>query len=978
MDDRADEADLFAIPQLWRPSKWLAEEPRDSGQFFSTSLQGIALKPTQRPQLPCCLTVNGAAAAHAGDDQHLIRLSQPEEDHNCFFKLPSFADVSTQRRSVDLPVPSTDSPEETSTSDDRDALDLWADLGDPEASEPTHKTWDGFLSGEHPTGNFLYLTEAGPAAYDALLSWDTDPLDLKNAPVPMVDAKVYFSSLLALAVGRESVFFVKSEDGRSLQPSLPSVRLSGYSANAVKGLGNRCLECGETFLALSAFVHQSYTKSSGRCTIALSSALGQILIILQQHLDMDAQSPRSLLQLQSTVNNVWGVLQPLMALMKEISQGSSDEIILSLVFKHACDMECKEAFVREILQEILRVVSLPWLESLEEWIGTMPESGTPFTKANVGDRKGFVKVESETCIDDFGEEFEDVDYRLDLKKLPDFFPVDIAQLAFDTGKNLRFIRSSCPEHALCHIGSESTTRPFNAPPSAWTFRWDEVLQLEEKVTKFQESLTSAITGASTPESLYHPRRVGQPKLEETPLSLFESTQSQIDCVIMDSMKQFDAPIITKTSNDRFAMILSQNLRRRISPRRQQDLIAAPHPSLLPILSFGGIISAQAEVVNRESLKLLFDAHSLRSHLELQRSFHLLGNGMFCTLLSHALFDPDLETAERQAGIARQGGVMGLRLGARNTWPPASSELRLALMGILTDSFAAERGLRDSSAVLSQTPADGLPGDLSFAVRDLSPEDIDKCMNQESLEALDFLRLAYTTPPELRVVITPVILMQYDRIFKFLVRLLRLMYVVDQLFRVVNLKTSAWQEPGNTAYRFSREARHFVTCTSAYFLDTGIAMPWHAFQAKMDQMQDELRETSARVPGKACSPETLGAYHAQTVNQIISALFLRKRQQPVLKLLDDIFITILTYAKHAQLQALGSVVAGEHTTAYAEKLYKDFRKKVQVFITVCRGLTEKTKAGAKKEGAAQADALGEDSMVAQLLLKLDMNHYYTRS
>ncbi|KAH8173100.1 spc97 / spc98 family protein [Sarocladium implicatum] len=979
MNHREDEADLFAIPQLWRPSKWLDSQHRDTGHFFSTSLRSIAdLEPPSNTQPTCENVYGGTAFDSEQSSKHLMRLSQPADDQSGFFRLPSFEDTPAQQHLDNSSSPHHDSPEATSTWDESDVLDVWADLRDPDAPKPTHKTWDGFLSGEKPTDQPLYLTEAGPAAYDALLSWNTDPLGLKNVEIPMVDAKAYFSSLLALAVGRESVFFFKSQDGRSLQPALQSVRISGYSSNAVKGLEKKCLECGKSFLALGAFVQKSYVKNSGRCTVALSSALSHILRILQRHVDIEAQDPRSLLQLQSTANNVWGVLQPLMALMEEVAQGSSDEFILSLVFKHACVMECKEAFVREIMQEILRVVSSPWLELLEEWVGTRSESGMPFTKANVGESKGFVKVESETCIDDFGEEFKDIDYRLDQRKLPDFFPTDIAQLAFDTGKNLRFIRSSCPEHVICRASATTVTRPFNAPAATWTFGWTEVLQLEKKVTEFQESLRNAIAGVATPhvsdretpQARYGPQEKGS--------SLFGSTESQIESLILASMQQLETPIVSKATDNRFAEILNQNLRRRISPRRRQDLIAAPHPSLLPVLSFGGIIAAQAEIVNRESLKLLFDAHDLRSHLELQRSFQLLGNGMFCTQLSHALFDPDLETAERQAGIARQGGVMGLRLGARDTWPPASSELRLALMGILTDSFAAERGLQDSSRASSRKSADSLPGDLSFAVRDLAPEDIDKCMNPDSLEALDFLRLAYTTPPELRTIITPVILMQYDRIFKFLVRLLRLMYVVDQLFRVVNLRTSAWHEPGNTAYRFCREARHFVTCTSAYFLDTGIALPWQAFQVKMNQMQEELAETGQHLSGKACSPETLGEYHAQTVNQIMSALFLRKRQQPVLKLLDDIFITILTYAKHAQLRALGSVVVGEHTAAYAEKLYKDFRKKVQVFITVCRGLTEKSRSGAKRDGAARTDALGEDSMVAQLLLKLDMNHYYTKS
>ncbi|KAK0391091.1 hypothetical protein NLU13_0593 [Sarocladium strictum] len=945
------EDDLFAIPALWRRSQWLDQAPESYAQFFSTKL---------------ALT-NGSC---------LLKLDKPTLNCSDFFKLPSFEEpvVEHQPGLEDRTNRHREDEACAEVAEEPAEHEFWIDLDTPESKQPLYKTWDGFLSGQdQPTGP-LCLSEAGPSTYDALLSWETDPLGLENFGVPLVESGTYIASLLSLAVGRESMFFIRSPESFAFEPALPSVRLSGYSFNTLKGIEKKCMDCGETFLRLRAFVQTSYTKQQGRCTVALSSALSRILQILQQQLDIESHNPRSLLQLQSTINNISSVLEPMKELMAQVAQGLSDENLLGILFKHACVMESKEAFVREIMQEILHVASLPWLEALEQWIGTKAEEGMPFTQANIGETKGFVKVQSETCIDDFGEEFQDVDFRLNLDKLPDFFPEDMAQLALETGKNLRFIKTSCPSHPLLAAHGSKSTRTLNAPEARWAYGWNEVLELEKKVAQYRKDLKALISGTPKEESITH---LPSTSLSNGPLDdaipLFGSNESQIEQMVLASMNRFMAPVTAPVSDDPFVTILKHNLGARVSPVRRDNSVAAPHPSLLPVLSFGSIISAQADVVNRESLKLLFDAHHLREHLELQRSFQLLGNGMFCARLSHALFDPELETAERQAGVARQGGIMGLRLGSRNSWPPASSELRLALMGILTESFIADHG--NTSLTSSSLPnADGLPGDMSFAVRDLAPEDIEKCLNPDSLEALDFLRLAYTTPKDLRVVITPVILVQYDRIFKFLIRLLRLMYVVDQLFRVVNLRTSAWHEPGNTAYRFAREARHFVSCIAAYFLDTGVALPWQAFQEKMDQMQVELAQDDPSTSERACSPETLREYHSQTLNQIMSALFLRKRQQPVLKLLEDIFVTVLAYAKYAQLQSLGSVVEGDHTRAYSQKLYRDFKKKTQVFITVCRSLTEKTKLGSTHA----ADGLGDESMVSQLLLKLDISYYYTKA
>lgn len=973
--------DVFAIPQLWQRSRWLDDALEPTSSFFSSSLtnisglelgQGTSISQLEPgPQLESNISCLG-------------KLPDSSTTNTGFFKLPAIYEPSVNDpEHSETPAhhegQSPNQAQQESKHDDDNSLELWMDLDAPATKPALYKTWDGFLSGEQAPTQPLYLSEAGPSAYDALLAWDTDPLELRNAQVPIVETQAYLASLLSLAAGRESVFFVKSPDSTSFKPCLETLRLSGYSSNTTKGLERQCLDCGQIFVRLKAFVQKNYTKQAGRCTIALSSALNRIAQILQQQLDVDFHSPRSLLQLQSNIDKIYSVLQPLNGLMTQAEVARTDDQLLDLVFKHACVMERKEVFVRDLMQEILRIVSLPWLELLEEWIGTKAEQGMPFTKANVGETRGFVKVESETCLDDFGEEFEDIDYRLDPDSLPGFFPTDIAQLALDTGRNLRFIETSCPSNPLISARHESITRLLDAPVTEWVFGWNDVQKLEQKIAKYQDDLKAAISG--TYNVGVNPRLSNSiPSWAQSEAhSLFGATETDIQNMLLASMTRFAAPLEGCGTDDRFAAILKHNLPHSNVHPKSFHPISTPHPSLLPIVSFGGIIAAQAEIVNKESLRLLFETHNLRQHLDLQRSFHLLGNGIFCAQLSHALFDPDLETAERQAGIARQGGVMGLRLGSRDTWPPASSELRLALMGILAESFDAEHRVAEVPTK-SSTKSDSLPGDLSFAVRDLSPEDIEKCMNPDSLEALDFLRLAYSTPQELRVVITPAILVQYDRIFKFLLRLLRLMYVVDQLFRVVNLRTSAWSEPGNIAYRFAREARHFVSCISAYFLDSGIALAWQTFQSKLDEMQNDLlAQADTGLSEKACSPETLREYHSQALNQMTSALFLRRRQQPVLKLLEDIFITVLTYAKHARLQALGSVVEGEHTKAYSTKLYRDFKKKVQVFVTVCKTLTEKTKSGNKsKDGGIHSnEGLGEDSMVSQLLLKLDINQYYTK-
>lgn len=904
----------------------------------------------------------------------MLHLAQVAAEQDGFFKLhpdlPSHDDPDSKEKTDQARTPTELTP------DTEPLADLWMGLDEVQEKAPEHKTWDVFQSPTPVVTQPTLVAEAGPEVYDAILTWSIDPLLLKNSDVPVVEAKPYFSSLLALAIGQESVFYSRQPKGLSFASVLPKLRISGYSRHVLHGLEKQCLRCGAMFLHLRSFVQSTYAKRTTRCGVALASALDQILKDAQQHVAVHGHNPRSLLALQSTIKGLLAILEPFQRLAAKLRRGYSDEHVLSIVFHEAYSVEHGEEQLREIMREVLRRVSRPWVEFLEEWIGTRPEVGIPFSKANVGESKGFVKVSSETYTDDFGQEMQDVDFRLEEGKIPHFMPDDVAKSIFETGKNLRFIRSHHPKHLLTN---SDLVLQANPPKAEWLYDWDDILNLEKRVTKYRDSLLDAmLKSRSGPEDIASIQR--NPTLQPlAELQFFGVEERTIEERLMASINQFNQPLSDATAQDS----LSRVVQCRLSGRYQSPSDSShfsPHWSLLAVLSFGGIAFAQAQIINHESLRLLFSEHELRSHLRLHRDFHLFGNGMFSSRLSHALFDPDLETTERQAGIALQGGVMGLRLGGRENWPPASSELRLALMGVLADSFDSENDFTKEKANKISRDASQLPGDLSFAVRDLSDEEIDKCLDPDSLEALDFLRLSYKAPAALAPIITPVILMQYDSIFKLLLRILRVLFVSNQLFRDINTRTSRWEDPNNASFRFAREAHYFVSGITSYFLDTGVAIPWQAFEAKLDKIQKDLNDPRASISeGKTESPDRIRELHALVLDRILFALFLKKRQQPVLKLLEDIFSGILQYAKYSRAQALGKAQQDSQFQD-AEGLYRKFKRNVQIFITVCRGLTEKVRSSGNRgedDLGLRQDGIGEDHMVAQLLMKLDMNDYYSK-
>jgi hypothetical protein len=656
--------------------------------------------------------------------------------------------------------------------------------------------------------------------------------------------------------------------------------------------------------------------------------------------------------------------------------------MLSTIFQEIQLQEHRTDSLKDILLEILSRVSQPWLEFSGEWLGLQREAGLPLTKE--GEGKSFVKVEKRDWIDEQGLEVNQPDFVLDFDKVPTFLAPEDARAMFEVGRSLRFLRDHHSDHPLARADIVASANP---PSLDWNFSWHDIMQVEEKALQYEKDLTIAIRQFSkSPNDPLRSLVPRQPLGEEMfKLDFFGKPEEDMQAHVLASIDTFNRPLNDQLQPDQLSQELNTYLVSRGYPPQQDDSIFCPPISLTPLLSFNPIISAQARIVNGTCVRMFFNSHNLREHLSIQRSFHLLGNGVFSSRLSHALFDPELESAERQRGVARSGGIMGLRLGGRDTWPPASSELRLALMGVLTESYVSNKALDivNAGPYLDQT---SLPGDLSFAVRDMSEEEIEKCINPDSVEALDFLRLSYKPPPPLEAVITPMILFKYDQLFKLLLRVLRMLYVVSDLFRNATDRTSYWQGIDFVAQRFRIEAHHFISSLSGYFFDTGIESTWRIFDRKLDQIEERINSDDDNITlGQNEGLDKLRDYHEKVLDRIMFALLLRKRQQPVMKLLEEIFTLILQFSKHSRERALGlkrKVGADDEV----RDMYLKYRKKVGIFITVCRGLSEKKGYGEKRSmngkvgpgGLFDGDDLAEENTVAQLLARLEMSNYYSRT
>lgn len=845
--------------------------------------------------------------------------------------------------------------------------DIWLISDDVQAQPPAHKTWVRFESDQADPGVATFISEAGAPAYEALLASGS----IYGASGPResyknIDLRSWMSCLLSLSLGRDSFMFSWDQDTMAFVPILGMTKIPSYSGESLVGIVQLCTSCGETYRHLKAFVEITYSNNVTPSRVALANALDKLLLVVQDELGARGVKARSILQLQSFVKPVFSILSYFQQLIHKIRKMANDSSLLSVIYTEAQSAELSEPFLKDAMGEILRMVSKPFIEFVEEWLGLRPEGGAPITKS--GPSKSFVRCDNNVWIDDQGFELEEPDYFLDVNNMPSFIPDDIAQAIFETGKNLRFLQSYHPQHPLSSLHSLSIAE---LPGLEWQYDWESVQRVERKAKEYHRAVAETLLRSpTTTNKLNSSVADGEEGRDKTVLQFFGKDELRLEQTVLASIAQLDRPVNKVESWDKLSLLLRKEL---FSLRDKADLSEddfSPHWSLLPMLSFGPIIYAQAHLVNRECLRSLYKEHNLKRHIRLQKAFQLLGNGMFSSHLSNALFNPEMEKTERQAGVARTGANMGLRLSNRDNWPPASSELRLALAGLLTDSYQqSSDGTGWEGVTLTRTEPAMLPGGLSFAIRDLSEEEMDRCMDPNALEALDFLRLSYKTPPPLMPIITPGVLVKYDRIFRHLLRVLRMLFVADQLFRDMTSSASRWKDPDDVSLRFRLEAHNFISNIARYFFDVGIERPWREFEAWLDTIEQGLGgdKDSSESPS-SISPDRLGEQHERTLDGIMAVLLLRKRQQPVLKLLEEIFTLVLAFSNVVRARARST----QGPQRDIRELYRWFKEKVEVFITVCRGMSEKSGYGQKREAGK-----AEENHITILLLMLDMSNYYVK-
>ncbi|KAK6525689.1 hypothetical protein TWF281_010739 [Arthrobotrys megalospora] len=861
--------------------------------------------------------------------------------------------------------------------------DPWLDASSTSSDEKGQLiSWETFLSQRTHSRANPFVTEARYHVIDAMIQRHADDGTSEESPRNIIQTDVLIYCLLHLVQGWDSMLFKFNEEKKEFEMIKEGIRLSGTSVGLTEDLISKYRKCGNQLRALQAFAKSVYTDISSCCKtrVGLAHCIQIMTVAVQHRLTVLFTSIQSILQLDDIIRVPALILEALLKIVERVQDKRLDFQLLSATFEQIQQLEYKSDWLRHLLLLMLQRITRPWLTMVSKAIGVTVEK-TPFVDDIFGDESFFIELGDP--IPQEGEEDPHVDLIFAPSNIPSFLMLEEAERIHETSRGLRLIRRFHSDHPLLsdHGVERITMR--------WSFSWDELQAIDLEAAAHERRLQLAMQAFNLTKRSRFSRLVSHPYLrnsEDFAFDFIGKTKEEIQAGLAESLENmnfeprrqfgFEGAVDDKLGNEALT----------VQPVSSEQPTTARYPPPLSVtfsLSINPILQAQARLTNMACMRLLFKEKHVQSQYELLHSFFLFGDGVYVARLSASLFSEELASGTTNSGI-RSGiaaGGWGLQLGVRNDWPPASSELRLALMGIMAECYAAGIGKGTG-----HKENDDLPGGLSFSVREMTEDEEEKCKNPDSLEALDFLQVSYRPKSPYDAVIDPVSLVKYDRLFKHLLRVIRMVYVVNRLFGYTNIERVKERLTTNPIIlRFRIEAHFFVSTLAKYMFETGVETVWKEFAKKLDEIERRLEkyDISDRY-GEMESLGQLAAYHNSCLDQMLFATMLRLRQQPVLNLIEEIFGMVLKFAKMVRLQHLGVVdpLTPTDDSAFG-KLYGKFRKRVGIFINVARALSERRGYGglAKRESDRSKDAVrgpgdaAEGGALGQLLVKLEMSTYY---
>lgn len=791
---------------------------------------------------------------------------------------------------------------------DAQGPDVWAFDVEIDQLETTSgwRSWESF-QGRTDTkpDRPCFLSEAGPQSFNAALARSRP----QEATTSVLPRDVVLRALSHLVVGRGSTLFHWNDAKELFEQNLDHVPSSGYSLECYNDFVANMMACGTTFRRLRMYSSKMATRTTCTATVALRNSVATILDGVERYIATGVRNVVSMLQFHGLAQRPSRLLSVLDKFVGTVADHTTDEDIISTLSDEVTQALSIDNTFAEIVQVLLVRVSGPWLERLH---ADLSMNHVPLNN-------------------DHSTSTEEGNVLSGPDDLPPFISADDRRLISNTKATLKILRSRLSDGALSVADFGASTSGHITEPGLSAISLDvahsaHALVLQDIHIGGSESLTWANSEsqsaylAATEQEMSQPLEIGRGEsLELTVVSALEK----------------DA------ANDEISLLP------RLSVAAQIDLLRDLRPHL----------RAHAFNIDRMLFQLLFNELGLMSHLDSIRQFFLFGNGDFVSRMSTILFSENVQSAQRQRGSVPTGQAMGLKLGTQDgqRWPPTSSEMQLSLMDILSDTFRPRGHGKEP------------PGGLSFSIRELSESEIEKVTDPQSIHALDFLKLQYTSPGPLSAILTPSAMTAYDEAFRLLIKLLRLMHVTTSLKEGICVQKGAGQsaEPSQHHLRrqFASEAHHCISVLRSHFLESAVEEPCNKLMTSMVAAERAVRGMGSKDAvdsGEPIGVEQLRRAHHTCVDTIRSRLFLRRKQAKIYDRLCDVLTSIL---KGAALLEDGSIGLQES--------FDVFRTSVKSLLSALRQSVEHS----RKAVGSDASVEEELDVTKFLLARLNWNGFY---
>ncbi|RHZ48035.1 hypothetical protein Glove_562g31 [Diversispora epigaea] len=953
------------------------------------------------------------------------------------FKLPMKNEKSSSEDNTTYKTHSTDSNSTSETSQDLISNvppSIWETvLVDYNNDVRQMISWESIgKSNFNVNGTSPYLTEANISTYEAV--WQNHfyhEFSFGGTGIA-IHQEILVQDILFLILGTPSKLFSYDPIKRIFRPNVPNIRIQGCSAKSINNIMNRFLNFGTHIIRLET-VAETCTKSAhlyGLTGVAFGRSLASFVSFIRKSISAVAEKLNGadnikIVRLYHTMDESSLIVERIAAFCccdvadsrhQNLSIDQKEQKdqegfylpfgsgILSEIYSTIKSIDAaRSPLHKSILLAFLKQSSEPLFHMLNSWLGVA--SSYTLALLPIDTPKGeFYDPYEEFFIANFeidtsfvkhdGDGFWQHKIKVDEKNvLPIFISPELARDVLEAGKSLRLLRDCRPNHPLfdSSIILDKITGKLKWDINLkWLFIQGDIDEMQDQLQNyFREMIIAIVTqGEGRKSEIANVAVVADPDLEEDSTTVLIERLLQVQSSTSSyAHKDYILPLVAIT----------------------EQVVART-------------ILCHCRLINASMLSNFFHDLGLRAHLNVLRDFMLMGNGIFVSGLSDTLFNSD------NIGFDKNFFSSG------NTH--VNFEWIMALSAVIAETVSSEKRdfeNNDSNQTIdSRGKVNDLDNILMFGIRGDDDPTFEETNDPNSLAALDFLYLEYKPPYPINVIITPTILKKYNVLFKFLLRVLRLKVVVQQIYRLTHERYNFGDkeesaEDHDLIHRFRFEAQQFVSAIYGYIFDIAIFSTWKHFMKRLDKIakESEFELPKGHLAGEGNSDATsyyddqsqsdsfsnvksedldeefnddievaqvkdlasLLAYHDYILNRLSWQCLLKRKQLPLHKFLNGIFTTILDFSRLLKLRRsyqYNSTQRNDHWNKI-KVLYSNFRKYSAVFLNLLIELessgNNKMSALRKESGTQFRDKIENqfnlEGYLHQLVLRLDFNGYYSQ-